>query len=160
MLGVVLLFVGIVLINNGLCGLLKVEGKAAAAINVMVGFFLVVMNIINAINGEYYAAGTGLLFAFTYLFIAANNIFKLNGKPYGIYCLFVAINTIPCAIIAGLGGDIAFVVIWLVWGVLWLTGFIECTVEKSLGKFVPYLAIIAGIFTAWVPGFMMLAGWW
>lgn len=160
LLGVVLLFVGIVLISNGVCGLLKVDGKSASVINTMVGILLFIINIINILNGEFYAAGTGLLFAFTYLYAAANGIFGLSLKPYGIYSLFVAINTIPCAIISGMGNDWRFSIIWIAWGVLWFTGFLEGTLEKKLGKFVPYLAIIEGIFTAWLPGYMMLAGWW
>jgi acid-activated urea channel len=160
LLGVVLLFVGIALINNGVCGLLKVDRKSTLALNTLVGIFLFIINIINILHGEFYAAGPGLLFAFTYLYIAANGIFGLSLKPYGIYSLFVAINTIPCAVISGMGNDWRFSIIWITWGVLWFAGFLECTLEKKLGKFVPYLAIIEGIFTAWLPGYMMLAGWW
>ena len=34
MLGVCLLFVGIVLINNGICGLCRIDGKAASVMNI------------------------------------------------------------------------------------------------------------------------------
>lgn len=40
MLGVCLLFVGIVLINNGMCTLYKVDGKSAAVMNILTGAFL------------------------------------------------------------------------------------------------------------------------
>jgi acid-activated urea channel len=160
MLGVTLLFVGIVLISNGTCGLMKVQGKAPAAINILVGLFLVVLNIVSLIKGDYYACGTGLLFAFTYLFIAGNIVFDLEKKAYGIYSLFVAINTIPCSIIAARADDWRFAIIWLAWGVLWFTGFLEGTLKKNLGKFSAVLAVLEGIATAWVPGYMMLAGWW
>ena len=82
MLGVCLLFVGIVLINNGICNLCHVDGKAAAVMNIFTGGLSVFINFVNLVQGNYYAAGTGLLFGFTYLFVAANNIFKLNGKPF------------------------------------------------------------------------------
>ena len=51
-------------------------------------------------------------------------------------------------------------VIWLLWGVLWLTTFIEIILKRNLGKFVPYLAIFEGIVTAWIPGFLLLRGLW
>lgn len=159
MLGVILLYVGAVLINNGTCSLMKVNAGSTAALNVIVGLLLTILNLILVLNGEYFAAATGLLFAITYLFIAANNIWGLNLKPYGIYSLFVAINTIPVAYLV-FSQDWRMAVIWLAWGVLWLTGFIEGAAGKSLGKFVPVLAILEGILTAWIPGFLMLIGKW
>lgn len=160
MLGVTLLFVGIVLINNGACALMGVDGKSTAALNVLVGVLLAVLNLLHLVRGDYYSCGTGLLFAFTYLFVAANNLFGLQPKPYGVYSLFVAVNTVPCAAIAAMGGDRRMAVIWIAWGILWFTGFLEGALGKNLGKFSPSLAIAEGVATAWVPGFMMLAGWW
>lgn len=160
MLGVCLLYVGIVLINNGVCRLYNITGKSAAVMNIFTGGLSIVINILSLINGDYYAAATGLLFGFTYLFTAFNQIYGLDMRPYGIYCLFVAINTIPCAIIDYQGGDAWMAIIWILWGVLWLTGFIECNMKKDLGKFVPVLAIAEGIVTAWIPGFLMLRGMW
>ncbi|MFZ2729828.1 MAG: AmiS/UreI family transporter, partial [Blautia wexlerae] len=37
MLGVCLLFVGIVLINNGMCSLCNVDGKSTAIMNIFTG---------------------------------------------------------------------------------------------------------------------------
>ena len=64
MLGVCLLFVGIVLINNGMCALYKVDGKSAAVMNILTGTLSLFINFVNLVNGDYYAAGTGLLFWF------------------------------------------------------------------------------------------------
>lgn len=160
MLGVCLLYVGIVLINNGVCRLSNVDGKSAAVMNVFTGVLSLVINVLALISGDFYAAATGLLFGFTYLFAAANNIWKLNPLPFGVYSLFVAINTIPCAYITLQEGDWKMAVIWLLWGVLWFTGFLEGALKKNLGKFVPYLAIFEGIVTAWIPGFLLLRGLW
>ena len=74
MLGVCLLFVGIVLINNGVCGLCNVAPRAAAAMNIFTGGLSLFINFTNLVIGNYYAAGTGLLFCFTYLFVAFNNL--------------------------------------------------------------------------------------
>ena len=85
MLGVCLLFVGIVLINNGICALWNVDKKAAAVMNFMVGGLSVFINFVSLVRGNYYAAGTGLLFGFTYLFVAVNNVFDLDTKPFAVF---------------------------------------------------------------------------
>ena len=43
-------------------------------------------------------AGYTLLFAFTYLWVAANNFLNAGGRAFGWYCLFVAITAIPAGI--------------------------------------------------------------
>lgn len=79
MLGVCLLFVGIVLINNGMCTLYHVDGRSAAVMNIFTGGLSLFINFVNLVQGNYYAAGTGLLFCFTYLFVAVNKF--LNASP-------------------------------------------------------------------------------
>ena len=161
MLGIVLLYVGIVLINNGICRLFNIDEKSAAIMNIFTGALAVIIDTVSVIQGEYYAVGTGLLFGFTYLFIAINSIFNLDKRPYGWYSLFVAINTIPCAYLSFTQElDWRMSVIWVLWGILWLTAFIEIVLKKNLGKFVPYLDIFEGIITAWIPGFLMLVDRW
>lgn len=169
MLGVVLLYVGIVLINNGIARITNIDSKSAAVMNVFVGLLSIIINIITIVHGDFiliddigdfYSAATGLLFGFTYLFVAVNSIFNLDNRLYGWYSLFVAINTIPAAWIDFyINGDWKMAIIWILWGILWLTGFIENVLKKEL-KFVPYLAIFEGIFTAWIPGFLILTNLW
>ena len=84
-------------------------------------------------------------------------------RLYGWFSLFVAINTLPAGILcltSGYGGNAWYGIIWFLWGILWLTAFIEINLKKNLGKFVPYLAIFEGIVTAWIPGLLMLWGKW
>ena len=57
-----LLFVGIVLINNGMCSLYNVDGKSTAIMNIFTGGLSLFINFVNLVQGNYYAAGTGLLF--------------------------------------------------------------------------------------------------
>ena len=169
MLGVVLLYVGIVLINNGIARITNIDSKSAAVMNVFVGLLSIIINIITIVHGDFiliddvgdfYSAATGLLFGFTYLFVAVNSLFNLDNRLYGWYSLFVAINTIPAAWIDFyINGDWKMAIIWILWGILWLTGFIENVLKKEL-KFVPYLAIFEGIFTAWIPGFLILTNLW
>jgi len=169
MLGIVLLYVGIVLINNGIARITDVDPKSTSVMNVFVGLLSLTINIITIIHGDFhtmddigdfYSAATGLLFGFTYLFVAANGIFNLDNRLYGWYSLFVAINSVPAAWIEYfVNGDWRMAIIWVLWGILWLTGFIESVLKKDL-KFVPYLAIFEGIVTAWIPGFLILTNLW
>ncbi|MEE1274723.1 MAG: AmiS/UreI family transporter [Olegusella sp.] len=178
MLGVVLLYVGIVLISNGANGVLGIEDKSSAVMNIFTGGLGVVCNfaviIYGACTGQgpwwFYGCATGLLFAFTYLYSAINTIFELDQRLYGIFSLFVAINSIPCGILSWINyaGKAGFVgmfgplygIIWWLWGLLWLTGFLGSTLGKDLGKFPSYLGIVEGVVTAWIPGFLMLTGIW
>ncbi len=46
MLGLVLLYVGIVLISNGICGLTKVDPKSTAVMNFFVGGLSIICNVV------------------------------------------------------------------------------------------------------------------
>ena len=160
MLGVCLLYVGMVLINNGITRLYKIDGKSSSIMNIFTGLQSIVINIISLVKGDYYSAGTGLLFGFTYLFVAINGIYKLDQRPFGWYSLFVAINTIPFAIVDYHNGDWKMTIIWILWGILWFTGFLENVCKKNIEKYVPYLSIFEGIFTGWIPGLLMILNIW
>ena len=51
MLGVCLLFVGIVLINNGMCSLYNVDGKSTAIMNIFTGGLSLFINFVNLVQG-------------------------------------------------------------------------------------------------------------
>ena len=145
MLGVCLLFVGIVLINNGMCNFYKVDGRSLAVMNIFTGGLSLFINFVNLVQGNYYAAGTGLLFCFTYLFVAVNNIFGLSSIPFAWFSTFVAVNAVICGTLEGFAGipalgiqpDIRWAGIWYLWAILWGTSFVEDIMGKKLGKFVP-----------------------
>lgn len=168
MLGVCLLFVGIVLINNGICSLTNVSKRAAAVMNILTGGLSLFINFSNLLQGNYYAAGTGLLFCFTYLFVAIMNIFDLESLPFAWFSTFVAVNAVIFGIVEGVTGSVAlgitpdwrWAVIWWLWAVLWGSSFVTDILGKNLGKFVPYLQIFEGIATAWIPGLMLLLNIW
>jgi acid-activated urea channel len=168
MLGVCLLFVGMVLINNGVCTLMKVPPKAAAVMNIFVGGLSVFINFVSLVQGNYYAAGTGLLFGFTYLFVAVNNIFGLDTRPFAVFSTFVAVNAVVFGIVEGVTGcaslgitpDIRWALIWWLWAVLWGSAFVTDIMKKKTGRFVPVLQIIEGVVTAWIPGILILLGLW
>lgn len=125
LLGVVLLYVGAVLVVNGiwLIGQARVAGAGGAgtadteahptfiqnreviAINVFTGFVGVVAAVTLAVQGNsnedlgsIRGAGYILLFAFTYLWVAYNSATNAGSHAFGWYCLFVALTAIPAAI--------------------------------------------------------------
>ena len=151
------MYVGAVLAINGIGRLTDIDGKSLAVMNFFAGGLSVIANIILLVSGEYYAAATGLLFGFTYLFIGFNAVFGLDGRVLGWFSLFVAINTIPASLLSLLKDqEPLFFAIWLAWGVLWLLIFIESVLKKDLKNTVPILLISEGIFTAWIPAWLLL----
>ena len=137
MLGVSLLYVGAVLTINGIGRLTEIDGKSLAVMNFFTGGLSVIANVILLVCGEYYAAATGLLFGFTYLFIGLNAVFNLDGRVLGWFSLFVAINTVPAALLS-------------------LLQDVESVLKKDLHHTVPVLLILEGIGTAWVPAWLLL----
>lgn len=168
MLGVCLLFVGIVLINNGICNFYKVDGKSLAVMNIFTGGLSLFINFVNLVQGNYYAAGTGLLFCFTYLFVAINNIFKLSSIPFAWFSTFVAINAVVFGTLEGFVGSSALGIQpgYPLGSDLVSLGdslgnfFCRRHHGQKLGKFVPALQVFEGIVTAWIPGVLMLIGKW
>lgn len=170
MLGCILLYVGMVLISNGLAGLQKIDDKSRVVMNLFTGGLSLILNIVALSWGIiadkpaswFYASATGLLFAFTYLYSAINTIFDFDWRLYGWFSLFVAINSVPAGILCfrGYGGNAIYGLIWWAWGVLWLTGFLSNNLHMKIDKFSGWLSVIEGIVTAWIPGFLMLVGLW
>ncbi|MBO5473650.1 MAG: acid-activated urea channel [Lachnospiraceae bacterium] len=168
MISVCLLYVGIVLILNGIGTLCKCDPKAVAVMNFFTGGLSVIINVINLVQGNYYAAATGLLFGFTYLFVGINNVFRLEAVPVAWFSAFVAVNAVVFGTMEGFVGipaqgispDARWGVIWYLWAVLWATSFIEVVLKKSLGKLTPCLQIFEGVTTAWLPAIALLLGVW
>lgn len=168
MLGVILLFVGIVLIHNGLCTLNGVDPKSASLINAFLAGLLIITTTINLALGNYYAAACGLLFGVTYLFIVFMDLFTINPLPFAWFSTFVAINAIIFGIVEGFVGNASLGIIpdwrwgaiWFLWAVLWGTSFFTDILHMNLGKFIPWLQIFEGVVTAWVPAILLLLNLW
>jgi len=166
LLGIALLFVGITLVSNGVCVFGKVDGKSIAAMNLITAFVIIVGNLIalsKAGVNDVFAhqnVASGFLFGFTYLFIAANNLFKLDLRPFGWFSLFVAVYATIMSVFAATGGDVKFALLWGAWAILWLEGFLELAAGLKIGRVFPYLAIAEGVFAAFIPAVLMLTEKW
>jgi hypothetical protein len=188
LLGVVLLYVGAVLAVNGiwLLGQARVAaaGEAGAAgaeahpffiqnreitmLNLFTGFVGVVAAVTLMVQGNenedlasVRGAGYILLFAFTYLWVAANNFLNAGGRAFGWYCLFVAITAIPAGIFTfdNAGGNDALIwlgIDWFAWAVLWFMFFLLLALDRPIARITGVVAVLEGIGTAWVLGILVL----
>jgi hypothetical protein len=188
MLGVVLLYVGAVLVINGiwLIGQARVaavgEAGAAAAeshpffiqgrevtmINIFTGFIGVVAAVTFMVHGnrdddiaEIRGGGLILLFAFTYLWVAANGFLNAGGHAFGWYCLFVAITALPVALYTfnnanGNDASIYLGIDWIAWAILWFMFFLLLALDRPIARITGAVAILEGIGTAWVFGLLLL----
>ena len=149
---------------------LLLEGREVAVINIFTGFVGVVVASIYLIqaavqNDLASARGGGfiLLFAFTYLWVAFNQVITGSGRAFGWYCLFVAITAIPAGIytLQTAGGNPAAVWLglnWFAWAVLWALFFALLALERPIGLITGWVTIIEGVITAWALGFAVLIG--
>ena len=137
MLGAALVYVGFVLFLNGLLVIGKLDGKHVFPMNIFTGvlIFMGVMRTVAA-QGEgitpYFFAMQSLLFAFTYLWLAINSIWDLDGKGCGWYCLLVSITAIPTAFTAL--PDLGLFILWLMWSSLWFLFFLLLGLGKEVSK--------------------------
>ncbi|MBN0445009.1 transporter, partial [Pseudomonas aeruginosa] len=105
-------------------------------------------------QGSLKAGALTLLFAFTYLWVAANQFLEVDGKGLGWFCLFVSLTACTVAIesFAGASGPFGLwnAVNWTVWALLWFCFFLLLGLSRSIQKPVAYLTLASAIFPAWL----------
>jgi hypothetical protein len=168
--------VGAVLFVNGLALVGWVKGTSMIPMNLFVGILQVITPcylIFTADGNQATIVGaSGLfLFGFTYLYVAMNNAFDLDGTGLGWFCLFVcfAACVYSCwnfshagALGAGLvRGDNAvgelLGVLWASWAVLWFLFWLVLGVGKTgLTSFTGAWCAAQGIYTGLVPAIVLL----
>lgn len=164
MTGVVLLYVGAVLMINGIGGLGKIDVRSMAVMNFMVGGLALVASLIQLFRAEtttdFFGVATSFLFTFTYLYVAISMWFELDMRGFGWFCFFVAITTIPCSLITFEAGDMRFGTFWLIWGAVWYMFYLDAVPKKNFGKVLPGVVIATGVLTCWIPGLLILTDRW
>jgi len=186
MLGLVLLYVGAVLVINGiwLLGQARVAtaGEAGAAsaeahptfiqnreitvLNIFTGFVGVVAAVTLTVQGSIEdeidsirGAGYILLFAFTYLWVAANNFLNAGGRGFGWYCLFVALTAIGIYTFSNADGNDASIYLgvdWFAWSLLWFLFFLLLALDRPIARLAGWVAVLEGIGTSWVFAILIL----
>ena len=163
-----LLYVGAVLIVNGLMLLGYVEARAAAPLNLFVGALQVITPtylIFTADSDTAVLAASGIyLFGFTYLYVGINLLAGLDGTGLGWFSAFVAVAAV---VYAGLNffyftpADPAFGVIWLYWAVLWALFWVVLGLgQEAFTRYTGAVAVVAGVITTAAPAFLLMTGQW
>lgn len=167
LLGLSLLYVGAVLSLNGLWLLGRIGDKEIWVINVFSGGITLLISLqlafgANADAASIKGAALTLLFSFTYLWVAFNRFNGADGRGLGWFSLFVAITAIPVAIetlqAATTTWGIWFGLSWAAWAVLWFMFFLLLSMQKQIGQLTGVVALLCGVFTGWLPGFLLLNG--
>ncbi len=162
-----LLYVGAVLFINGCALMGLVRGNGAVPLNIFVGLLQVITPtyLIFTADGNtdvVFGASGLYLFGFTYLYVAMNTIWGFEGTGLGFFSLFVAIAAVGYAVVNVVAyQDYAFAVIWLLWAYLWWLFFqLLGRGREGLTVWTGVVAAVEGWFTAAVPAFLLLTGWW
>lgn len=164
-LGMGLLFVGAVLIVNGLWLLGKGNDRDTAILNFFTGALTFIIAMWWAFGGNaegtaFNAAGT-LLFSFTYLWVGANAYQGLEDqRSLGWYCIFVTVVALPTGLIVWRLGDVGLAMLWWIWAALWATFWVLLALEwTEYTRPIAWYTIIVGILTG-ASGYLMAAGFW
>ena len=166
MLGLVLLYVGAVLFINGLSMLGKIAPKEAAIMNGFAGGLSLVVSLQQAASGQaelIRIAAFGLLFAFTYLWVAYVHLTGQDGRGLGWFSLLVAVTaawvTWDTFATAHTLGQLWIAGCWAAWTVLWACYFAIGALQRNHWvRPVAWLTITQGVLTAWLPGYLLLSG--
>lgn len=161
-----LVFVGFVLVLNGLWLLGYADDRDIAIMNYFTGVLTFLIAIWWAFGGEaaegtaFNAAGT-LLFSFTYLWIGINTTRGLEDqRALGWYCILVTIVALPTGYLVWQLGDVGLASMWLIWAVLWATFWVLLGLERSeYTDPIAWFTIIVGIYSG-AGGYLMAAGLW
>ena len=167
-LGVSLFYVGAVLCLNGLWMRGHIADREIWVINLFSGLVSLAIGLCSIFGPAADAASiqTGaltLLFAFTYLWVAINRFSGADGRGLGWFSLFVAITAVPVAVDtlahAQSMTDWWMGANWAAWAVLWGLFWLLLARGRDIGRFTGAMCIAQGIFTGWLPGYLLLSGW-
>ncbi|ENG7679438.1 MULTISPECIES: AmiS/UreI family transporter [Providencia] len=159
--GLLLIFIGSVLIINGISIIKGYDNKETGIFNGIIGFFCLIGNIVLMVNAKentaYLAIAQSMLFTFTYIFLSFIKIYSLSGKLFGWYCLFVFFNALFYAYYTS--ADARMIGLWLLWAILWFLFFCVFSLNKTI-KYLGELTLVIGIVTCTLPGLMMVTNTW
>ncbi|WP_024303689.1 AmiS/UreI family transporter [Pseudogulbenkiania sp. MAI-1] len=167
LLGLTLLYVGAVLILNGLWMLGRIGDREISVINLFAGGLTLLVALKLAFGegadaASIKAGALSLLFSFTYLWVALNRHNGSDGRGLGWFSLFVAITAVPVAAetlyLARSAWDWWFGLSWLAWALLWLLFFLRLALQKPVARLTACMAIGQGVLTGWLPGYLLLTG--
>ena len=164
LLGLALLYVGAVLCLNGIWLTGRIADREITIINLCVAGISSMVALHTIVMGDTIAdtrtAAMTLLFAITYLWVAYNRITECDGRGLGWFSLFVTITVTPMAVHEFINANSVITYwmgfSWSAWAALWLLYFLQLTGVKNMPGTVAAFTLFCGIFTAWLPGMLVL----
>ncbi len=162
-----LLFVGSVLLVNGLGLLGRVDARAAAPINLFVGALLVVVVLYLALPATedlapVFTAAGFLLFGFVYLYVGIVNLTGHAASGIGWYSAWAAGVSLVIALVSLVrDGDVKLGTLWLLWSLLFTMFFV--VLGLGLNRFTVvtgWITVVESVITATIPGLLLLLGAW
>lgn len=163
--GLVLFFVGVVLVLNGLSLLGRVGTREVVVINLLVGLLTLRVAHDYAFGPDANLASVrdatlALLFSFTYLWNADNQATASDGRGLGWFSLIVALTA--AAVSARLASQAVDLwsawqaLSWAAWAVLWLLFFLLQVYRQPWTRLTGWTAIAQGLLTGLLPAFWLL----
>ncbi|WP_370249865.1 AmiS/UreI family transporter [Nocardioides sp.] len=159
-----LLFVGAVLLINGVMLLGGVDTKTAGVFNLFVGGLQTLIPtylVVTADSADAVLGASGIfLFGFTYLYVGITNLAGYEGTGLGWYSAWVSVLAVGFGVVNWVRfDDPATALLWFQWSVLWALFFALIALGRSeLTTLTGWFAIIASVTTCTVPGFVGLLG--
>lgn len=165
MLGVNLVFAGFALSLNGVGYFTTLDNKAKGMANILVGVIIAVNAIFQTAAANCHMtfgfSAAMWLFALNYFIIAAHTLTETgNWKVFGMYGLFAAlVSLIFFGDTLVNNGPWEMAYMWVMWAVLWGQSFLSIMVGgKLVNQMTPYILILNGIASTFIPGILILLG--
>lgn len=166
LVGLSLLYVGVVLILNGIWLMGRIADRESVLINLCVAgisFLVALDTVIRATSlSDVRNAAMVLLFAITYFWVAYNRLAGCDGRGLGWFSLIVSLTVLPVAVHSYIGAqsfmDAWLATSWAVWAVLWFTYYLLLAAERPIQRFISWFTLGTGIATGWLPGMVLLYG--
>jgi hypothetical protein len=160
-IGIVMLMIGMLLLINAAWLQGKAETKDVGVFNLVTGVITVAYSAyLGIVAGNAHLSAAFFIFGMTYVWVGINALRgATDQKALGLYCLLVAILTLPFALKTFQGGDPVFTIEWLAFGVTWFLFYKLLYTGSNVVKpliFMVYLVGFAAAFTGW----SMLYGYW
>jgi hypothetical protein len=159
--------VGAVLFLNGIWLLGKIGDNEISVINILTGTITLFIALYLAFNpaadlASIRATALTLLFTCTYYWVALNRYNGADGRGLGWFSIFVAITAVPVSIdllqSANSTWGVWFGLSWVMWAFVWFLFFLLLAMQKPIAKLAGIATVLAGIFTGWLPGYLLLQG--
>lgn len=161
-----LLFVGAVLVLNGLWMAGRIDDREIVLINGATAAITAAVAAVSLVEArtiaDVRAVAMTLLFSVTYLWVAYNRISGSDGRGLGWFSLFVALSVLPEAVrtlsAASAMIELWLGLCWLAWAALWFLYFLTLAMQRPFRRQASVATLASGVLTAWLPALYLMYG--